>query len=414
MGNKEDIKKTQDKIIKITRITGATLFLIGIAIIAIVSVLKKQNPLPSPKEGTIIEYEAMSDNIGLYAEDDTLLSEQYIILNSMEDYNNFTTSLNTWYQDAIINYTNMVNTSENITEDVKQNWISEYKTKNDERYNKIKKMLSNTTIKEETFKEKSVIVIEDITNNMVLQENELEDICLNNGTLTIHINKEVIGVVGDSTSSMYFVELDKSYVKDNKINIVVSDINNSLPDVAYKPIIYIYPEEEQIVDVKLGYKENLLVSYPVYDEGWNVLAKPDGTLIDNKTNRELYSLYYESQNKIDFKIEEDGFVISKEEIIPFLEEKLEILGLNPREQEEFIIYWLPILQKNNYTYIRFAEQEEINKNMPLQIEPKPQTTIRVLMTFKGLENKINVKEQELTKIERKGYTVVEWGATILE
>lgn len=414
MGNKEDIKKTQDKIIKITRITGATLFLIGIAIIAIVSVLKKQNPLPSPKEGTIIEYEAMSDNIGLYAEDDTLLSEQYIILNSMEDYNNFTTSLDTWYQDAIINYTNMVNTSENITEDVKQNWIREYKTKNDERYNKIKKMLSNTTIKEETFKEKSVIVIEDITNNMVLQENELEDICLNNGILTIHINKEVIGVVGDSTSSMYFVELDKSYVKDNKINIVVSDINNSLPDVAYKPIIYIYPEEEQIVDVKLGYKENLLVSYPVYDEGWNVLAKPDGTLIDNKTNRELYSLYYESQNKIDFKIEEDGFVISKEELIPFLEEKLEILGLNPREQEEFIIYWLPILQKNNYTYIRFAEQEEINKNMPLQIEPKPQTTIRVLMTFKGLENKINVKEQELTKVERKGYTVIEWGATILE
>ena len=54
MENKEDIKKTQDKIIKITRITGATLFLIGIAIIAIVSVLKKQNPLPSPKEGTII------------------------------------------------------------------------------------------------------------------------------------------------------------------------------------------------------------------------------------------------------------------------------------------------------------------------------------------------------------------------
>ena len=52
--------------------------------------------------------------------------------------------------------------------------------------------------------------------------------------------------------------------------------------------------------------------------------------------------------------------------------------------------------------------------MPLQIEPKPQTTIRVLMTFKGLENKINVKEQELTKVERKGYTVVEWGATILE
>ena len=145
-----------------------------------------------------------------------------------------------------------------------------------------------------------------------------------------------------------------------------------------------------------------------------MLAKPDGTLIDNKTNRELYSLYYESENNVNFKIENEGFVISKDEIIPFLDEKLEILGLNPKEQEEFIIYWLPILQKNNYTYIRFATNEEINNNMSLQVEPSPDTMIRVLMVFKGLEEKINVKEQPLQKVTRNGYTVVEWGATIIE
>lgn len=52
--------------------------------------------------------------------------------------------------------------------------------------------------------------------------------------------------------------------------------------------------------------------------------------------------------------------------------------------------------------------------MPLTIEPKPQTTIRVLMTFKALDKEIKVKEQKLTKVERNGYTIVEWGATILE
>ena len=52
--------------------------------------------------------------------------------------------------------------------------------------------------------------------------------------------------------------------------------------------------------------------------------------------------------------------------------------------------------------------------MSLQVEPVPDTMIRVLMTFKGLENKINVKEQQLQKVTRNGYTVVEWGATIIE
>ena len=52
--------------------------------------------------------------------------------------------------------------------------------------------------------------------------------------------------------------------------------------------------------------------------------------------------------------------------------------------------------------------------MSLQVEPSPDTMIRVLMVFKGLEEKINVKEQPLQKVTRNGYTVVEWGATIIE
>lgn len=405
----EETRKTQDKIILITRITGVVLFLIGIAIIFIITVFKSKQPI----DDNVIEFNSSSDNIALYLEDKELLEEEYLVLHSMEDYNNLISTFETWYQEALPNYTTSVNENENIDEDTKQKLIDEYKTFNDTRYQKLKKFLETANITEETFKTNGIIVTEDITSHMVLQSHNITDICSNEGVLTLQFTKEEVGVVGDITSTLYFVELEKSYTEQT-INIVVNDINNSLPNVAYKPIIYIYPEEETNVKVSLGYENKLLVSYPVYNNEWNVLAKPDGTLIDNKTNRELYSLYYESENNINFKMENEGFVISKDEVIPFLEEKLEILGLNPREQEEFIIYWLPILQKNNYTYIRFATTEEINNNMPLQIEPTPQTTIRVLMTFKGLDEKINVKEQELQKVTRNGYTVVEWGATILE
>ena len=34
-----------------------------------------------------------------------------------------------------------------------------------------------------------------------------------------------------------------------------------------------------------------------------------------------------------------------------------------------------------------------------------------LMTFKGLENPITVKEQKIVTPERKGFTLVEWGGT---
>ena len=142
-----------------------------------------------------------------------------------------------------------------------------------------------------------------------------------------------------------------------------------------------------------------------------MLAKTDGTLIDLSTNRKLYSLYYENKNTVKFKVEKDGFIVNRNDLITFFEEKLATLGLTEREAEEFIIYWLPILQKNEYNYIRFATTEEIEENTPLEIEPKPDTTIRILMTYKGLKKPIEIEEQKLVTPERNGFTVVEWGGT---
>ena len=181
-----------------------------------------------------------------------------------------------------------------------------------------------------------------------------------------------------------------------------------------KPIIYLYPEQEQLVEVKLLKEQNITVSYPKYNNSWQVIAKPNGDLKDIKTNRNLYGLYYEAKNN-ESKINlEEGFCIKRENIVSFLEEKLSILGLNEQEANEFIIYWLPRLEKNEYNYIRFASISEINKIMPLEVSPQPDTIIRVLMEFKGLNKEIKVKEQELSKVNRNGFVLVEWGGTELK
>jgi len=182
-----------------------------------------------------------------------------------------------------------------------------------------------------------------------------------------------------------------------------------------KPVIYLYPEETTKVSVKLGRSDKLTCSYPKYEEkGWNVKAEPSGKLTDLDTERELYCLYWEGLNTNETNMKE-GFVVKGEDTIEFLEEKLEILGLNEKEAQEFIIYWLPQMEDNKYNYIRFETIEEINKNMPLEITPIPDNVIRINMQWKALDKYIEIKEQLLQKAPaRTGFTVVEWGGTKLD
>ncbi|WP_286077908.1 hypothetical protein [Thomasclavelia cocleata] len=210
------------------------------------------------------------------------------------------------------------------------------------------------------------------------------------------------------------IPIDKEY---KEVNVEVTITNEEFkqikdnPEMYYvdKPVIYIYPEKEMNISVKLKNSDRLTCSYPKYNNGWDVIAKPDGSLLYNE--KSLYCLYYENKPIKPFRMTNEGFIVKGENSTQFLEEKLEILGLNEKEAQEFIIYWLPKLEVNKYNYIRFANDNEINENMGLEISPKPDTTIRILMTFKGLDKPINVKEQKLENIKRDGFSVVEWGGT---
>ena len=181
------------------------------------------------------------------------------------------------------------------------------------------------------------------------------------------------------------------------------------PAIAGKPIIYLYPEKEIEVNVKLWKSENLSHTYPKYnsEKWWNVIAQPNGDLEDIDTWRKLYALYREWKNETSTNFDE-WFVVKWEDMIPFLEEKLTILWLNEREAEEFIVYWLPQMENNKYNLIRFETIEEQNENMSLNIVPKPDTVIRVMMDWKAIDEPIEIPEQKLVTPERNWFIVVEW------
>lgn len=214
-------------------------------------------------------------------------------------------------------------------------------------------------------------------------------------------------------TTYYILSIDKNIkFKDVKMNYNSTNKIDCPSDVAYKPIIYLYPENDTNVTVKLKNEKNLITTYPKYTNEWNVFASRSGKLIDNSTGRELYGLYWEGNN-YNSKVTDEGFVVAGDKTINFLEEKLSILGLNEREADEFIIYWLPKLEQNKYNYIRFASMEEINNYMPLDIEPIPDTIIRIMMEYKPLTEEITINEQKLLTPTREGFIVIEWGGSMI-
>lgn len=179
-----------------------------------------------------------------------------------------------------------------------------------------------------------------------------------------------------------------------------------------KPVIYLYPEKQQDINVQIEQTITKLVStYPRYEnKGWNVTASPDGSLINKKDGKPYSYLFWEGENNVSFDSFSKGFVVKGSDAIEFLQEKLSSIGLTPKEYNEFIVYWAPILEKNEYNLVTFVGKE-YDESAKLFIHPKPDSMLRVFMATKKIEKSIEIQPQSFEKFERKGFTVVEWGGT---
>ena len=189
--------------------------------------------------------------------------------------------------------------------------------------------------------------------------------------------------------------------------------NNSIYDrpEAEKPVIYLYPTETMEVIVELDFNGTITCSYPTYDDGWIVTAHPDGTLINQKDEKEYSYLFWEGTSNIKYDMSQ-GFVIKGEDTAKFLRDKLEYIGLTPKEYNEFIVYWLPKMQDNTYNLITFQNDIYLD-NAKLNIQPEPDSILRVFMAYKPLSEYISIEEQTLEPFKREGFTVIEWGGTII-
>lgn len=178
-----------------------------------------------------------------------------------------------------------------------------------------------------------------------------------------------------------------------------------------KPVIYLYPTKTTSVSVNVKPTGGISVSIPEIGKGWNVTATPEGR-ITNRADQKVYPYLFWEGFAANFITPQEGFVVAKNQVSSFFDEKLAYMGMNQKEIADFKEFWVPHLGTKPYYFITFIDQESIDRYAPLTVSPKPDTAIRVFFDYKGLDQPMNVIAQKLKAGLRNGFTLIEWGGRL--
>ena len=195
--------------------------------------------------------------------------------------------------------------------------------------------------------------------------------------------------------------------------------NSDKPNIQFsgllfdKPVIYLYPEQETDVHVELELTTSeLATTYPKYQNGWDVTASPDGSLLNKADGTHHRYLFWDSVNARNVFDLSKGFCVAGSDTEAFLKRVLSEMGLTESEMNEFIVYWLPRMEHNPYNLITF-QGDAYTDTAKLHITPEPDSICRIFMVYQPLEHAVEIEPQQLRTFERKGFAVVEWGGSEL-
>lgn len=174
-----------------------------------------------------------------------------------------------------------------------------------------------------------------------------------------------------------------------------------------KPVVYLYPERETAVSVKVGAK--IRKSEPEYNGGWNVTAYPGGRIESNGVSYPY--LYWDGMGEW-YPMLDEGVIVKRSAVEPTLRTQMTQLGLNTKEQEDFLEFWMEHMPSDPYVRLTWFDTHLMDRIAPLDISPKPDSILRVFLDFEGLQKPHPIREQKLSAPARKGFTAVEWGGLL--
>lgn len=218
---------------------------------------------------------------------------------------------------------------------------------------------------------------------------------------------------------------------------VIGEFDIKLMGGCGKPVIYLYPEKTTDIHLSFASPITLNTQIPFYNDGWFVKAQPDGKLIDLqpqysdcskidsskfgseyavnacKTNNYPYIYWSGKSSENLYPKVDGGWVVEKNDLQKFMDEKLKEIGLTKKESTDMTSYWVPKMIEKNAPYYRisFLTTNQMNEFIPMNVNPVPNSVLRVFLDFKPLIDKPSVEPQpqQFNKFIRSGFTMIEWG-----
>ncbi len=235
-------------------------------------------------------------------------------------------------------------------------------------------------------------------------------------------------VVSDKDSAIYFYALgyreiviyNYDFKSQHVVTIDFYPTRNNHNNLQRKPVIYLYPTKEENVQLTVQNKGELTFTYPEYNGSWKVTAQPDGQI---KVGDKTYPYLFWEGTRDDMKYKTshngiEGFIISTDTTIAFLENQLSKIGLNHRESADFITYWGPIIQQKDFAFMQFILDDDYDASIAnLAVSPAPESSKRVFLFLSGLDDysvPFDVVPQTFKPFKRNGFTLIEWGGATLQ
>lgn len=183
-----------------------------------------------------------------------------------------------------------------------------------------------------------------------------------------------------------------------------------------KPVIYVYPDKKTNVRVTVDPRGEFSAQYPATKDGtWEMIATPDGTLFDPKTEKRYSYLFWEALNPGHLAIDRTkAHLVRGDEVETFLERAAMKFGLNDKERTDFVSFWVPALVRNPLSLVQFLDAKQCDSYATLTVEPMPDAELRLFMLFQRVDQPVKVGAPELPELRRGKFTVVEWGGANLD
>lgn len=207
----------------------------------------------------------------------------------------------------------------------------------------------------------------------------------------------------------------------HRINIVVYLTDQSeVPKMVLKPVIYASSEVPLDLKIKVKPTADFVFTYPQLpaNNTWDVHLENEQFITQD--GQKFPYLFWESKRSESWRLLKNevsafyGSIVSKDQIVSFLDSTLSLVGFNFREKTDFITFWAPRMMQNEYNFVQFFVQETCDQIATYEFEPTPDSFNRFYMAYAGYDSfpsYLKTEKQFLKPFIRTGFQILEWGGS---